>query len=105
MPDSFFNFFLSYRTPAGPALLITNGRCYSPAHFCVRPQAEMERALLQGELTAQLEKIQQDERWLDQLTAKDHKLAQELDAYRQEEMGKIAASKGRMEAIEQELNR
>lgn len=65
----------------------------------------MERALLQGELTAQLEKIQQDERWLDQLTAKDQKLAQELDAYRAEEMAKIAQTKSRMEQIEHELNK
>ncbi len=65
----------------------------------------MERALLQGELTAQLEKIHQDEKWLDQLAAKDHKLAQELDAYRAEEMANISATKSKMEEIEHQLNK
>lgn len=65
----------------------------------------MERALLQGEMTAQLEKIHLDEKWLEQLTGKDRKLAAELEAYRAEEMAKIQASKSRMEAIEQDLNK
>ena len=67
-------------------------------------QAEMERALLQGELTAQLEKILQDEKWIEQLEQKDQKLAAELDEFRFEEGAKIQTSKSKMEAIELELN-
>ena len=67
-------------------------------------QAEMERALLQGELTAQLEKILQDEKWIEQLVQKDQKLAAELDEFRFEEGAKIQTSKSKMEAIELELN-
>ncbi|XP_046649449.1 pleckstrin homology-like domain family B member 1 isoform X1 [Daphnia pulicaria] len=67
-------------------------------------EAEMERALLQGELTAQLEKILQDEKWIEQLEQKDQKLAAELDEFRFEEGAKIQTSKSKMEAIELELN-
>jgi hypothetical protein len=64
----------------------------------------MERALLQGELTAQLEKILQDEKWIEQLEQKDQKLAAELEEFRFEEGAKIQTSKSKMEAIELELN-
>lgn len=65
----------------------------------------MERALLQGELTALVEKIAQDEKWKGQLEDKDRKMADELDEFRDEEGTKIAASKSKMDAIEDELNR
>lgn len=65
----------------------------------------MERALLQGELTAQLEKILQDERWIEQLEQKDQKLAAELEEFRFEEGAKIQISKSKMETIELELNK
>lgn len=65
----------------------------------------MERALLQGELTAQLEKILQDEKWIEQLMQKDQKLAAELEEFRFEEGAKIQTSKSKMESIEMELNK
>lgn len=65
----------------------------------------MERALLQGELTAQLEKILQDEKWIEQLEQKDQKLAAELEEFRFEEGAKIQTSKSKMETIELELNK
>lgn len=65
----------------------------------------MERALLQGEVTAQLEKIQQDEKWLQQLQIKENRLGNELDAFRAQEGFKIQSSKAKMESIEHELNR
>lgn len=68
-------------------------------------EAEMERALLQGELTAQLEKILQDEKWIEQLEQKDQKLAAELEEFRFEEGAKIQTSKSKMENIELELNK
>lgn len=64
----------------------------------------MERALLQGELTAQLEKILQDEKWIEQLEQKDKKLATELEEFRTEEGSKIQTFKSKMEVIETELN-
>lgn len=68
-------------------------------------EAEMERALLQGELTALLEKIVQDEKWKGQLEDKDRKMADELDEFRNEEGTKIQSSKLKMDAIEDELNK
>lgn len=65
----------------------------------------MERALLQGELTAQLEKILQDEKWIEQLEQKDQKLVAEADDFRFEEGAKIQTSKSKMETIELELNK
>lgn len=65
----------------------------------------MERALLQGELSALLEKTVQDERWKRQLEEKDKKMADELEEFRNEEGAKIQASKAKMDAIEEELNR
>ena len=65
----------------------------------------MERALLQGEVTAQLEKIQQDEKYLEQLQMKERRLGNELDAFRAEEGYKIQSSKTKMEQVEKELNR
>ena len=65
----------------------------------------MERALLQGEVTAQLEKIQQDEKWLQQLQVKEDRLGKELDAFRSQEGFKIQSSKAKMESIERDLDR
>ena len=65
----------------------------------------MERALLQGEVSAQLEKIHQDENWMDQLRARDQKVDREMEQLRYEEGLKIAACKSKMEAIESELNK
>jgi hypothetical protein len=65
----------------------------------------MERALLHGEVTAQLEKIQQDEKYLEQLQMKERRLDNELDAFRAEEGFKIQSTKTKMEQVEKELNR
>lgn len=65
----------------------------------------MERALLQGELGALLEKIVHDEKWKHQLEERDGKMADELEAFRSEEGAKIQASKAKMDAIEEELNK
>jgi len=65
----------------------------------------MERALLQGEVSVQQDKILQDDRQLDQLRFKDERLAKELEYFRHQEGAKISARKSKMEEIECELNR
>lgn len=65
----------------------------------------MERALLQGEVTAQSEKIVQDENWMQQLQVRDQKLDREMEQLRYHEGLKIAVTKSNMEAIEIELNK
>ncbi len=76
-------------------------------NFCypLTLQAEMERALLQGEVSVQQDKILQDDRQLDQLRFKDERLAKELEYFRHQEGAKISATKSKMEEIECELNR
>merc|ERR1740128_1483136 len=68
-------------------------------------EAEMERALLQGEVTAQTEKIVQDENWMQQLNVRDQKLDREMEQLRYHEGLKIAVTKSNMEAIEIELTK
>ena len=65
----------------------------------------MERALLQGEVTAQSEKIVQDENWMQQLNVRDQKLDREMEQLRYHEGLKIAVTKSNMEAIEIELTK
>jgi len=65
----------------------------------------MERALLQGEVTAQSEKIVQDENWMQQLLNRDQKLDREMEQLRYHEGLKIAVTKSNMEAIEVELTK
>ena len=65
----------------------------------------MERALLQGEVTAQTEKIVQDENWMQQLHIRDQKLDREMEELRYHEGLKIAVTKSNMEAIELQLNK
>jgi len=68
-------------------------------------QAEMERALLQGEASVQLDKVALDERQLEALRGRDQRLGRELDAFRADEGARIAATKARMEDTEAHLNR
>lgn len=65
----------------------------------------MERALLNGEVAVQQEKIIQDEKFLDQLNIKDLMLADELEAFKLEEGVKITDTKQKMENIEAELDK